>query len=514
MSRFVKRSIALVLALIIMSALAACGGSDGNDAVSEGLEGANLKVVIPSHPNWPYRDEWISWQYVREATKANIDIVAYPNADFSTKVPLILADPENVPDLICMPNATIVNQYVSQGAFVAIDDHMDKMPNYTNFWNSLPEEQAESMLRIRRAADGKTYFPQVYGRQDTINLRTWLYRKDIFEKNNIKTPETMDELYKAAVRLKRLYPDSYPLCIRGFFSNGVDLIGASWKPYFAYGAYYDFDNDEWHFGAREDTMLDIIKYFKRLVEEGLIPPNYVTMTSTEWTELVHADRIFIFPQYQVQIDLLNAESRTRNPDFTIAAMTPPRADTPTGQNMVAKSNVDPCGYVVCNSGNEKRISNALSLLDWFYSDEACKLLSWGKEGETYEVVDGAKRYILNDGENVESRYGFQTNSLIVRIEPEAVMAGFSEEQRNSTDFILAHTEAGYNPVRWVGFNEEEEAIRNEIGTALDTYAQEMISKFLLGTEPLSKWDDFVNTLNDMGVDKLLSAYESAYNRVK
>ena len=94
------------------------------------------------------------------------------------------------------------------------------------------------------------------------------------------------------------------------------------------------------------------------------------------------------------------------------------------------------------------------------------------------------------------------------------MAGFSEEQRNSTDFILAHTEAGYNPVRWVGFNEEEEAIRNEIGTALDTYAQEMISKFLLGTEPLSKWDDFVNTLNDMGVDKLLSAYESAYNRVK
>ncbi|MBQ2741760.1 MAG: hypothetical protein IJF32_03055, partial [Oscillospiraceae bacterium] len=193
---------------------------------------------------------------------------------------------------------------------------------------------------------------------------------------------------------------------------------------------------------------------------------------------------------------------------------PPRADTERGQNMVAKSNVDPCGYVVFNSGDEKRISNAISLLDWFYSDEACELLSWGKEGETYEVVNGEKKYILEDGQNVENAYGFQTNSLIVRIKPEAVMAGFSDEQRESTEFILEHTEKDYNPVRWVGFNEEEEAVRADVGAALDTYTKEMISKFLIGTEPLSKWDEYVATINEMGADKLLAAYESAYNRVK
>jgi len=514
MSNLMKKSVALLLAVIMMLALAACSDGGNGKSVSATLEGADIEVVIPSHPNWPYRDEWVSWQYVKEATKANIDVVAYPNSDFATKISLIMAAPEDVPDLICMPNMSIVSKYVSQGAFVAVDDHLEQMPNYTKFWDSLPKDDAESMMQIRRAVDGKTYYPQVYGRQDTINLRTWLYREDIFKKHNIKTPETMDELYEAAVKLKELYPESYPICIRGFFSNGVDLIGASWKPYFAYGAYYDFDKDEWNYGAREDTMREIIEYFKKLSENELIPPNYVTLSSGEWSELVYTDRIFVFPQYQVQIDILNADNRERNPEFTMAAMTPPRANTPTGQNMVAKSNVDPCGYVVCNSGNEQRISNAISLLDWFYSDEACELLSWGKEGETYEVVNGEKKYILAEGENVENAYGFQTNSLIVRIEPEAVMAGFSDEQRNSTDFILSHTEAGYNPVRWVGLNPEEEAIRNNEGAALDVYAQEMISKFLLGTEPLSNWDSFVNTLNDMGVDKLLGAYESAYNRVK
>lgn len=509
-----KRICAVGLLICIIFTLSACTGNVATLGASETLEGANIKVVLPSHPNWPYRDDWAILDYIREATGANIDFVAYPNSDYTTKVSLIMADPEGVPDLMCMPGPDFVSKYVSQNAFIAIDDYEDMMPNYKKFWASVPEEQAESMLRMRRSADGKTYYPQVWGRHNTINLRTWLYRKDVFEKHNLKTPETLDDLYETAKTLKALYPESYPICIRGFFNNGVDLIGPQWSPYFAYGAYYDFDNDEWHFGAREDTMREMIEYFKKLSDEKLIPPSYITMSASEWSELVHTNRTFVFPQYQVQIDILNAESRKNNPGFTMAAMMPPRANTEKGQNLLAKWNVDPCGYVICNSRDDKRIANAVSLLDWFYSDEASDLLSWGKEGETYEVRDGVKRYIVDEGTNVQNAYGIQTNSFIVRIEPEAVMEGFSEEQRESTDFITTYIEKGYNPAQWVGFNEEEEAVRAELGAALKTYSQEMISKFLLGTEPLSKWDEFVSTLNEMGVDELLGAYESAYNRVK
>ncbi len=513
MKIYVKKAAAWILALCMIASLAACAGN-GGDVVSETLEGADVRVVVPSSPNWPFRDDWKVLDYIREATKANIEFTAYPSSDYTTKVSLIMAAPESVPDLMCMPSMDFVSKYVSQGAFVAIDDYEDKMPNYTKFWNSLPEEEAENMLRIRRSADGKTYYPQVYGRQNTINLRTWLYREDIFEKHDLKTPETLSELYETAKTLKELYPDSYPVCIRGFFNNGVDLIGSQWSPYFAYGAYYDFNTDTWHFGAREDTMRDMIEYFKKLSDEKLIPPNYITMSGSEWSELVHTNRTFVFPQYQVQIDILNAESRKNNPGFTMAAMMPPRAETESGQNKLAKWNVDPCGYVICNSGNEKRISNAFALLDWFYSDEACQLLSWGKEDETYEVVDGKKKFILDEGENVENAYGFQTNSFIVRIEQDAVMESFSEEQRESTAFITQYIEEGYNPAQWVGLNEEEESVRAEVGAALQTYTQEMISKFLLGTEPLSKWDEYVASINEMGADKLLAAYESAYNRVK
>ena len=233
MKEFVKKITAVLLATCMIFALAACGDSGTQKDVSETLAGAEIEVVIPSHPNWPYRDDWKSWQYVREATGADIDVVAYPNSDYSTKASLIMADPENVPDLMCMPDMSYVSKYVSQGAFVAIDDYLDEMPNYTKFWDSVPEEEAESMLKMRRAVDGKTYYPQVYGRQNTINLRTWLYRKDIFEKHNIKMPETMDDLYLAAKQLKALYPDSFPICIR------VTLVAVR----LAETLFYNPDND-------------------------------------------------------------------------------------------------------------------------------------------------------------------------------------------------------------------------------------------------------------------------------
>ena len=81
------------------------------------------------------------------------------------------------------------------------------------------------------------------------------------------------------------------------------------------------------------------------------------------------------------------------------------------------------------------------------------------------------------------------------------------------DFIIENTESKYNPAFWLAFNDEEQNIKQDIGTSIDTFVQSMISKFLLGQEPLSNWDSYVNTVKEMGVEELLGAYSSAYERV-
>ena len=41
-----------------------------------------------------------------------------------------------------------------------------------------------------------------------------------------------------------------------------------------------------------------------------------------------------------------------------------------------------------------------------------------------------------------------------------------------------------------------------------------MTKFLLGQEPMSKYDEFVETLKSMGVQDVLDVYEAAYDRVQ
>jgi putative aldouronate transport system substrate-binding protein len=64
----------------------------------------------------------------------------------------------------------------------------------------------------------------------------------------------------------------------------------------------------------------------------------------------------------------------------------------------------------------------------------------------------------------------------------------------------------------VTINSAEAEIIGEKWTNIDTYSQEMIIKFIIGTEPLSRYDAFLSTLDKLGVKEVLRAKQDAYNR--
>jgi len=55
-------------------------------------------------------------------------------------------------------------------------------------------------------------------------------------------------------------------------------------------------------------------------------------------------------------------------------------------------------------------------------------------------------------------------------------------------------------------------IINNIYMEIQTYKDEMINKFIMGKESLDKFDVFVETIKDMGIDKVLEVYQAAYDR--
>ena len=111
-------------------------------------------------------------------------------------------------------------------------------------------------------------------------------------------------------------------------------------------------------------------------------------------------------------------------------------------------------------------------------------------------------------------YGFSLYGTFTRFDPLAAEAFQSKTTLESEALIREHTLPYYPVTLWLDFNDEEQAVIDMYNTGIRTYTEEMMIKFLLGQEPLSNFDSFVETLNSMGVEEVLGAYESAYARVK
>ncbi len=521
-----KRLIALILAVVMLFALAACGKSERSAAdtkvsnkISEGKaipDDATLKVTIASHASWPYNEDWAVWKYIKEGVGGNITVTAIPSSDFATKFSVMMVDKKSLPDLIGFQGkASNFNDLCEQGAFLAFEDYKEYLPDYEAFWKSVPEED-QWMRETRRQADGKIYYSPIYGMERSTNVRAWLYRKDIFDKHGLKTPTTMEELYQVAKQLKKLYPKSYPLCMRSGLGN-LSVIGSSWKPGFCYSEYYDFENKKWSYGATEETLLEMIKYFKRMVAEELVPKDFLTINTATWEELVSTDRGFIMPEYQVRIDHFGTIAKGIDPNtkFLLTAMVPPHADNGVGVPMLNKYNNDPTGYAAVNTGFKGAMVNSMRYINWMYSDEGAEAVSWGREGETYKVVDGKREFIVDEskGESAQKNYGFKTIGSYIRIDPTCIDASISKEQAETTDFVLEYTYPDLNPTMWLSLSSEDQELVSQYKTQIDTVVQENIQKFILGQRPLSDWDKFQAELAKLPIKELLKIYEDAYNKV-
>ena len=522
MKAILKRATALLLAGVMLLAFAACNPKDevpSGDVSAEGgiiPSDVNLEVVVTSHPSWPYSESWAVWKYIKEAMGPNLSVRSIPAVDFATKFTLMLATPKELPNVLALEGVwdNKTKLPALDGAYVSLTSNLDKMPNFEKFLNDMSEEDREKFLAPRKWIAGEVYFTPIANMELQKNVYGWLYRKDIFEKHGLETPETIDELFDVCVKLKELYPDSYPLSMRNGISQ-FNTIGPMWAPYFQTELYYNFDDGKWHYGATEPAMKEIMEFLIKARDAKIIPENYPDFTTNEWQEVVTTNRGFIFPDYQTRMDFFNTLGREIDPNFTLSACIPPRAENGTGENVIASTNIDQSGMLIMNTGDQKEIDASLKYVDWFYSPEGIELVSWGKEGETYEVVDGKKKFILPaETDTPLVKYGFQTIGSYTVVEVDAVAALASEEQFATTEMILEHQEPNKSPTFALAFTSEQDAIITSIEPEIRSYTRENLSKFFYGHRPMSEWDDFVTGFEEFDLQGLFDVYTEAYNASK
>ena len=458
-----------------------------------------ISIMVFSSPNWPYQEDWYIRKAIEEKTNVQMQVEAIggSSTDFTNKVNLSIAAGEMF-DMI-YTGTVIPEQYGPQGAFVNVKDHMNELPNFKKWSEKNPLEILPYLV-----ADGSMYMFPNYGIGET-NRRGYIYRKDIFKKHNLSIPQNEEEFYNVLTELKKLYPDTYPFTFRSSLGQ-FEMMAQSWGTGWQY--YFDSSKKEWRYGPIEDNFKTMAMYFHKLYKDGLIPPDWITLDTSGWQDIVATEKAFITIDYISRIDGFNNMVRGTNPDFTMAYMAPYKGGA-NGVNKMAASAENIAGYAI--SAQSKNVDKILKFMDWFYTDEAKDLVSWGEEGKTYQVVNGQKQFIdAKDLASVRNKYGLATNGFYLLYDFDGHLVTYTDELRSAIEEDRKYDLPAQPKVK---FTDEEQEIIKTTGVNVSDHMQEQLSKFLLDQRPFSEWDNYVKELKDLGLDKIVELYQKAYDRL-
>ncbi|WP_162848513.1 extracellular solute-binding protein [Paenibacillus nanensis] len=513
-----RKSFTLVLAAVMaLSLLAACSGNNSNNnaapsastepgAANSGkteLPSKTFTALLDNNPTFPYSEDWPIWKWLKEKTGVTLEVQT-PSGKLAEALNLAVASRE-MPDLMYMPNRRESNKFGQDGALVDIMEYIGEMPNLKKWIEQYPEEAKAAL-----SSDGKMYMFPNQGFGET-NRMIWLYREDVFKKEGLEAPKTYDELYEALKALKAKYPDSYPLSIR--YGQIPDEMNTNMAVNFGTGegAYFDYDSGEWRYGPIEDNFKSMIEMWKKFYDEGLIPPDFLSLQTKQWQDMVSTGESFVTIDYISRVDFFNNAMRQENPEYNMQFMAPP-AGIPGGKQQNPYFHYMEGGLTVASTS--KQIKDIMQYMDFFYSEEGRLLTSWGVEGETYVKEGETLKFKpeFTDVTEMRKQTGLQTSGTYTWIDFDAHLSLFTE------DLQKAYTEAAkYDPPAMQprpAFTESENEVISLTGQAVKKHRDESFAKFVTGSRSLDEWDKYVEEIRNLGVDKLLETYKAAYDRMQ
>lgn len=447
-------------------------------------------------------------QLFEEKTNVKFNWTMVPASDWGTVANLKLNSGE-LPDIILV-NKTMATQFADQGLFVDFTDYLDVMPNLQAWMEKIPALYNDTV-----DGDGNLYCLTTFNTRGQVPRQS-IYRKDLFEKEGIEEPKTIDELYDALMTLKEKYPDSIPVVSRWGAGNLINHAANLYRSKTGY--YLDVDSETYEFGPATEKFKYAIAMLQKFYTSGLLDPEFATVSDDQFVDRITSGKaMFMFAEYTCCLNT-DAEGdwigngKVNDPDFELAAMQP--VDTELGEGLLeVQAPTARGGYALAVSAESEYINEIMALIDYQLSDEMIELVNWGVEGETYEIVEGEKVWLIDDAQKKEM--GIDARSgMWVPIDQDCSDMNLDEIDReivrkaneNVSEFAL------YDPKQAVSFTQEEQDFISEIMTPVNTYVDEELMNFITGKKNMeSDWDAFQETLKDMGYEEVLQMYRDYYN---
>lgn len=532
MNKKLLKAMALTAALSVgMSALCACGKKQRK--VSENVSELSFSVYNPIFSKSPLgtlaQDKWQEYMEDYMGMKINIDWQEQAISDYMQKQQVYLASGDFADVFIIITDPVNNSMQLGKaGQLVDLNEYKDMMPYYSEYLNTRNERK-----RIE-TSDGEIYaFLNSSTGNNTGTQAVNSIRKDIFEKEGIKIPETLQEYYEAAKALKSKYPDSYPISFLGSPANFVNyFLGLNHTHPNIY-----YNGKEYVYGPVDDAerFKGTVEYLRKLYAEGLLDPEFLTQSSDQTMQKMINGKAFMVPGLMGGRINQYINNKGNGVEWGIIADPKNLYDEiswKSSSNVKGKSlNVI---YMTAISTKAEHPDLIVKLLDYQYSDKMTELANWGVEGVTFTKDENGERDYTDDIKNAENpqlklaEYGVNqsqsvkcgiqfmpndTDSAIKLLSPVPAYKDGKWQNENFWKFTSeAYGDASINPnddKPPVSMTADETEETSTLVTALWTYTQENVFSFITGAKSMSEWDSFMKEMNQIGDYKLI---KDIYNK--
>lgn len=428
---------------------------------------------------------------------------------------LMLAD-KTLPDLIWHGLINDAESYIKDGV---LRDLTDLLPKYApNYWKFLQENPYYDKAM---KTDSGQYYGFGFYREDMWQAVYMgpMVRKDWLDEQSLPVPETIADWETTIRRFNEAYGAKFAFCTNWRMSPG---------PAGAFGAYGGFEtaifvdgDGKVQVAQARDEWKDYMTWLHNLNEEGLIDPDVVTLDDAGLKTKVANNQVGITNTSMATMTGYIDDAKINGNGAQWVGCPYPVMEK-GGKTACIFSEDSMVGSVVCvtTSCPEEKLELALRWLDYAFTEEGNMYWNFGKEGDTYTMVDGVptftekitnSEYTLGDALGLYTGvggYGLGVQRL------EFVRQKNAPESVAAVDIWYGGNEEATRHIypTAVTMTPEETTESSTIRNALNTYVKEMALKFLTGEESLDQFDSFINTLNDMGLERMIAIYQAAYDR--
>lgn len=568
-----KKLLALLLALAMLTALVACSGNtetetpaedpiDSAPTTEEAPEEPAEPEALPEEPaaeeapeeagpvvyEMPLTDDevtfsfWIEGappfiaaqlgaeqsyntaavtEYLRDMTNVRIK---YTEADLFTKSEkfnLMIASGD-YPNMI----AGFSGLY-SGGAEQALVDEViidltdmvyNDMPAYMSVLNEYPEFEKEIL-------NDSSQMLYISGFEDeSIATKGGVIRDDWLEKVGMDVPETYDEWYEVGKAFKTEFDCTNPFYFNyavnpgTYFSGGFDLPGFDVT---GTGTHFYQIDGVIHSCYVEDNMKDFISMIAQWYSEGLLSKDFYNNTGGGDSETeIFSDQVGIFWSEAGYITEYNGYDDLQAKGFHVVGM--PNTVMEKGQithfsGGMGQTNINS----VCITVGTENLDVLAKWLDFQFTEEGQLLNNYGMEGISYYFDEAGQPHYTEDMTNNPNGLNFtQASGSYIHYSAPSLFDSDRDLEANMDELGLAAVEmynsgsdGAYDMPANMTYTEEEASQLYGSLTDVDTYASEMIMKFVVGELDIEEnWAEYVDRLYELGLQNCLDAQQSALDR--